>query len=286
MNDAGYIRLWRKITDNALWTTLPPAVLKVMLACLLKANWKTSLWYDGHSQVEIPRGSFITSHAKMASFCGLSIKQTRSAFAHLENLQFVTYNQGIDRAQRRAQSRAQHWTMVNVLNYDTYQASLKDEGIAEGVANPSGRATAKEIKNKEYTPPTPSSEGGVLFDVKKNPARRSIGQSSYRATLQRVAMSIHERHPTAHERRDCGVPTVEKKLEAILKHKRLPEEDCGAYLLLIDQNHARKCSSEQWQKDGGEFAKALSNYLAPTMERYDVEPTAPMQKNEPGRLMA
>jgi hypothetical protein len=30
------------------------------------------------------------------------------------------------------------------------------------------------------------------------------------------------------------------------------------------------CASEDWRKDG--FAKGLENWLAPTKERYDVEP--------------
>lgn len=127
---------------------------------------------------------------------------------------------------------------------------------------------------------------GMLFDVKKSTARRSIERSSYRPTLQLVARSIYERHPTEYQRRDCSLSTVEKKLEAILKHKRLPEEKCAAYLLQIDRNHAGLCASAEWQKDNSQFARALENYLAPTKERYDVEPTASARRTEPGRLMA
>ena len=113
----GYVCLWRRITENPVWTVLQPPVLKVMLAFLLKANWKPKAWYDGRQHVEIPRGSFITSYAKMAEFCQLSPKQTRSAFAHLENLNFAAYR------------RAGLWTMVTVVNYDAYQPTTDDEGI-------------------------------------------------------------------------------------------------------------------------------------------------------------
>src|SRR5690348_11701568 len=107
----GYVRLYRKLLENPVWTALAPSVLKVMLAFLLKANWKPGTWYDGRAQVQIPRGSFITSYPKMAEACHLSVKQTRLAFAHLERLRFATY------------SRARKWTMVRVLNYESYQAS-------------------------------------------------------------------------------------------------------------------------------------------------------------------
>ncbi len=35
----------------------------------------------------------------------------------------------------------------------------------------------------------------------------------------------------------------------------------------INAYHAGKCSSVDWTKDGGEFAKSLENWLAPTMDR-------------------
>src|SRR5215510_10731848 len=103
----GYVRIYPKLIENPIWTQLAPAALKVMLACILRANWKTSTWYDGRAQVEISRGSFITSYAKMAEFCNLSAKQVRSALSHLERLQFV------------ACSRAQRWTLVSVIKYET-----------------------------------------------------------------------------------------------------------------------------------------------------------------------
>lgn len=150
MDDAGYIRLWRKITENPVWTTLEPSVLKVMLGFLLKANWKQKNWYDGRAQIEIPRGAFITSYAKMAEFCNLSIKQTRLAFAHLEKLDFAAY------------TRASNGTMAKVLNYDSYQTAAIDKGTDEGTQEGSlraglgqgegrVRATTKELKNLRTT---------------------------------------------------------------------------------------------------------------------------------------
>src|SRR5689334_11902414 len=95
----GYVKIYRKLMDNPVWTQLSPAVLKVMIACLFRANWRAATWYDGREQVQIPRGAFVTSYRTMAEFCHLTMKQVRSAFDHLENLNFM------------ACTRAQRWTL-------------------------------------------------------------------------------------------------------------------------------------------------------------------------------
>jgi hypothetical protein len=134
MDDAGYVRLWRKITENPVWTTLEAPVLKVMLAFLLKANWKPGVWYDGRTQVDIPRGAFITSYKKMAEFCNLSVKQIRSAFRHLEKLGFAAY------------TRARKWTMVTVLNYEVYQTAIPKQGTNEDADQGLPRAGSGQIE--------------------------------------------------------------------------------------------------------------------------------------------
>jgi hypothetical protein len=103
---------------------------------------------------------------------------------------------------------------------------------------------------------------------------------AHQATLDAIAASIHARHPNTHGRRDCGIAMVEKQLTAILKHKRVPAGELEQYLRRVDANHASMCESEQWQKDGGEYAKALTNWLAPTKERYDIG--APEETTAPG----
>jgi hypothetical protein len=96
------------------------AVIKVMVAFVINANWTPKPWYDGSKLVEIPRGSFVTSYPKLAEFCQLSPKQVRSAFAHLKKLGFAAYQ------------RAGTGTMVSVLDYDTYQPRRNEEGRLEG----------------------------------------------------------------------------------------------------------------------------------------------------------
>lgn len=280
----GYVRLYRKLLNNPVWTQLVPAVAKVAIFFLLRASYKPSQWWDGSKTVEIPAGGFITSYARTAEACNLSVQQVRDAFTHLFGTHFATY------------ARTKRWTLVTVLNWATYQASDDDaehakEHRPDRVKNRKG-TTDKELRIKN-TPLPPRSEGhgaGAPLeltgpDPNEKPRGTTAGRKSYRDVLEQVARTIHGRHPNALGRRDLGVGGIEKKLEAILKHKHIPSTEAEAYLQSIDRNHAAACNSEGWCKDGGQYAKALRNYLAPTEDRYEIEPSAP-QRSEPVRLMA
>jgi hypothetical protein len=280
--NGGYVRVHRKLTADPIWTRTAPAVLKVMIGFLLKANYQPTTWYDGKEEIRIPRGSFITTMPMMAKFCNVSLKQARAAFAHLERSKFSTFSRACGKAYGRAGGRAGGLTLVTICNYDIYQSPEVNEGIRLGVRL--GTREGNKVINKNInTPPTPSFEGEetslldeVPFDTLDHLSERETAKPSpapaaaHQATLAAVAASIHARHPSACGRRDCSVAVVEKQLAAILKHKRVPAGEREQYLRRVDDNHAGICRSEQWCKDGGEYAKALTNWLAPTKERYDV----------------
>jgi hypothetical protein len=107
----------------------------------------------------------------------------------------------------------------------------------------------------------------------------------YEGVLEEVSESIHARHPRGNGRRDASVGVVAKKLASILKHKRIPADECETYLRRIDRIHKAMCASDDWCKEDGRFAKSLRNYLAPTEELYDVEPESAPAGKQPGRLM-
>lgn len=99
--------------------------------------------------------------------------------------------------------------------------------------------------------------------------------------VHEAAAKIHTRHPQA--RRDCSAAAVEAKLRAIIK-RHCPKGSQTEKIDLLNQtdwNHAARCSSFDWQKDDGEFAKSLENWLAPTMDRYLTgDPRAPPKRGD------
>lgn len=99
----GYIRLERKILE---WEWYKDSNTKtIFIHCLLKANWK-----DGNFKGQsVPRGTFITSLQKLASECGLSVREVRTALSHLKSTGEVTCKTN------------NKYSMITVVNYDQYQ---------------------------------------------------------------------------------------------------------------------------------------------------------------------
>lgn len=94
--------------------------------------------------------------------------------------------------------------------------------------------------------------------------------SEVEQALDRNSERIHTNHPSP--RRDIGPGQVRHGLKKILRHKSLVGAAAVKCLDDIGDRHDRMCQSDQWTKEGGEYAKGLNNWLAPTIERYDQEP--------------
>jgi len=115
----GWLKLHRKLPDTAVWKQTAPAVAKVLVYFLCRANHKPTSWYDGKQQVQIPAGSFITSYATVAKDNNISKMQTRDAFLHLMRTQFATYK------------RTHRWTLVSICNWSRYQHGESDENTVK-----------------------------------------------------------------------------------------------------------------------------------------------------------
>ena len=79
-----YIKLYRSLLDWEWYKNINTKVL--FLHMLLKANWK-----DGRFEGQvIPRGSFVSSLAKLSEETDLTIREVRTAISHLEKSGEVT----------------------------------------------------------------------------------------------------------------------------------------------------------------------------------------------------
>lgn len=90
--------------------------------------------------------------------------------------------------------------------------------------------------------------------------------------LLRIAGEIQSRHPPIH--RDLGREGVYGKLMAIMKYKKVRKPNWEAEGEKINKNHKGACASYEWSKEDGQYAKGLTNWLAPTMGRYELSNTA------------
>lgn len=136
----GFIALYRRVLEHPLFLQLPSAWFKAWIAILLRANYRTSTWWDGEKNIELQPGQFVTSHKSMAEFCGLTEKQIRGTLAYCERAGLVTLQ------------RASRYQVVTVCNWETYQTPNKSEGstelTGEGRINGTGRAESGQDRGQ------------------------------------------------------------------------------------------------------------------------------------------
>ena len=119
--DKGYIKLWRSMLTWE-WYDDPPTMV-VYVHLILSANIDNVIWHG----IEIPRGSLISSYAKIAKRTGLSIQQTRTAISHLETTGEIT------------RSAHPKFTVFTLNNYDKFQEVTQ-------------KSTSKSLKNQQANP--------------------------------------------------------------------------------------------------------------------------------------
>lgn len=136
-------------------------------------------------------------------------------------------------------------------------------GIGEGVGKTFPASAGEKITNAPPMEPEPiEPQNPTLFAVAPIPIEEQLADT--------YAPKIYTRHPQ--RRRDLGLVGVRKALVALLR--QFPKSERAARAQRIDHNHEGWCDFEDWTKDGGEYAKALSNWLKPTKGRWDLEPPA------------
>jgi hypothetical protein len=106
------------------------------------------------------------------------------------------------------------------------------------------------------------------------PSKKSLLSPELEAALANCAGRIHARHPAV---RRCGLTQVKTSLRAIARLAELAKR--LEALRMVDQNHAGWCATADWQKENGQYAKGLDNWLAPTKRRW-ADPPPRAQRGE------
>lgn len=149
-----FIKLDRNILNWGWFRTTK--VLHVFIWLMLKANVK-----DGHFEKDIvKRGSLVTSNARIATDCGLTVDNVRTALANLESTGEIT---------RIIRNRYQ---LITIVNYEAYQTDITKtryqipsnpdvKSQPTAMSNPNNQRI-KEYKNKRIKEDPPiSPQGGT-----------------------------------------------------------------------------------------------------------------------------
>lgn len=140
---SGWIKLYRSLLDWEWYSDCN--VVYTFVHLLLEANWEDKKWRG----LTIPRGSLVTSVAKLAESLKLTIQQTRTVLNKLKSTNNITI------------VSTNGYSLITIVDYDLYQNY--DEGITNKKTDeetneqqtnnkPSNKriTTTKESKNQEY----------------------------------------------------------------------------------------------------------------------------------------
>lgn len=86
----GWIKLYRAILDDPVWTTSTADQKAVLVTVLLMASHEPRQWAWQGRKFDVQPGQFVTSLASLSEKAGVSVQSVRSAIARLERLGFLT----------------------------------------------------------------------------------------------------------------------------------------------------------------------------------------------------
>lgn len=139
----GYIKLFRDIQDNSLWTSSEPFDHRsAWIDLLLLANHKDNKIFSDGDMLEIKRGQFLTSSRKLAERWRWSRVKVERFMSVLESEQMV--------CRKRATRKATSGTLVTIVKYDTFQGADEEKKPQnEPQTRPHSRPHSDHNKNEE-----------------------------------------------------------------------------------------------------------------------------------------
>lgn len=173
-----YIKLYRSLLDWEWYKNINTKVLFIHM--ILKANWKEGR-FEG--QV-IPRGSFVSSLAKLSEETDLTIREVRTAISHLEKSGEVT------------SKRHSKYSVFTIKNYDCFQSNDNQTTIKRHSDDilTTTIEEYKEIKKERNYNTMCKTEANELFETlwKSYPNKKGKGQVSDKDKSKLLEIGLEE----------------------------------------------------------------------------------------------
>jgi len=119
----GWIKLYRQIIENDLWSAEKFDKAHAWIDLLLLANHTDKKMIMGNQYVTIERGSLITSYHKLADRWNWSVKTVSNFFKLLESDEMVHIKS------------TNRYTQITIVNYEYFQAKEDDEETQDSTQN-------------------------------------------------------------------------------------------------------------------------------------------------------
>lgn len=159
-----WLKLHRCLLNKPIWTNSTDEQKVILITLLLMTNWQEKPWDYFGKKIMLQPGQFVTSLSKIQSACQskkITTKKIRNALERFQKLEFLS-----DKPTGKSTKSGR---VITIENWDIYQGSEDKEGKENGKQEGRQRADKgqtegkhinkelkehKEIKNKEYIPPT------------------------------------------------------------------------------------------------------------------------------------
>lgn len=121
----GYIKLFRKIRESALYKDCNAKQRDILINLLLLANHKSSEWIYKGEKYMVKSGQFITSLESIANICAkdVTVQNVRTALRKFEKYGFLT-NQSTNKNR-----------LITIVNWELYQNSEKNQQANQQIVN-------------------------------------------------------------------------------------------------------------------------------------------------------
>lgn len=136
MSSEGWIRIWRKLQDDRIWTTEPFTRGQAWVDLILLANHEDGFFRVRGVRVEIKRGQVGWSEVSLSKRWKWSRGKVRRFFFEIEknDLKIVQQKNNV-------------CTLITIINYDTYQTNGTANGTTDGQQTVQQTDTNKNDKN-------------------------------------------------------------------------------------------------------------------------------------------
>ena len=138
----GYIKIYRKIRDNAMWNIKPFSKIQAFIDILMDANHvdKTVVFRD--QEIQCQRGQYITSILKLSEKWGWSRSKAKSYLNMIQQKDIIRYN-----------IYNKRYIIITIWNYDIYNPIKieKEQQIVQQKDNRPYNRKTTERQQKDIT---------------------------------------------------------------------------------------------------------------------------------------
>lgn len=174
--DLGYVKIHRKIFDWGWHSDIN--TFRLFIHMILRANWKDGRFRD----ITVPRGSFVSSIAKLAEETGLTEDEVRTAILHLIRTKEIT---------KQSTNRFTVFTVVNYALYQDVTEQIPSSSLSIPVPFPTIKERKKERKEEDLGKIVNNFSCSELEESAPNPSGillPLVDKSFYDVPLEKIAL--------------------------------------------------------------------------------------------------